>query len=360
MLATFVAHGVAEQAGDNAPPLTLHTLFTQWEFAPVVTVLLAITAVGYLVCVWRVRRDHPARPWSPVRTASFMAGLGVIAIATQSSIGAYDDVLFSMHMWQHLLMLMVTPPLLLAGHPVTLLLHASRNPVHTWVKRAVRSKVASVLTFPLVGLVLYTTVVVGTHLTSFMDLSLTHPALHQAEHVLYLVAGYLYFLPLVGHEPIRWRLSFPAQLFLLAVVMPVDTFTGVVLTQTDHVMFPAYEGRRDWGPSLIGDLHDGGAIMWIAGDGIMFVLILLLFVSVLRGRLQIDAGRWVEGVRARRFTELAASGSAMVVDTADIDAASGSRRDATTTDEDDRHLDAYNDYLARLNGDHGSPAGNTP
>jgi len=370
MLAAVVAHGAV--ADDDVPPLTWHTTFTQWEFAPVVTVLVLAAALVYLAGAWRVRRDHPARPWPLARTASFLAGLAVIAIATQSSVGAYDDVLFSMHMWQHLLLLMVAPPLLLAGQPITLLLHASRNPLHTWVKRAVRSKAVSAITFPLVGVALYIVTVVGTHLTSFMNLTLTHPFVHESEHVLYLVVGYLYFLPLIGREPIRWRLSFPSQLFLLAVAMPTDTFTGVVLMQTNHAMFPAYAGRRDWGPSLVGDLHTGGAVMWIAGDGIMFVLVLLLFAGVVRGRVKLDAGNWLEGARARRFAELAASdgnpvavtdgGFAAVADDGAVGVAGvrgvGADGEARpVTDDDDQQLVAYNAYLARLNGEHESPAG---
>lgn len=348
MLATVVAHGAS-----GRPPLDLRTLFTVWEFSPLVTALVVVAAVAYLFGMWRVRRDHPSRPWPLPRAASFFIGLAVIIVAIQSSIGAYDDVLFSMHMWQHLLLLMVVPPLLLSGQPVTLLLHASRNPLHSWVKRLVRSRVVSVATYPALGIALYAAVVVGTHLTSFMNLSLTHPFLHEAEHVLYLVAGYLYFLPLVGKEPIRWRLSYPAQLFFFALVMPVDTFTGVVFLQTNHEMFPAYAGRRDWGPTLIADLHNGGAVMWIAGDGIMFLLIVLLFAGMVRNRADVDAGRWLEGVRARRFAGLAASGSAgeAIVDVVDV---------ATDTDRDDRQLDAYNEYLQRLNGGSSSPAGSSP
>jgi putative copper resistance protein D len=347
MVATVVAHGAAE-----LPPLDLHTTFTVWEFTPVVTALVAVAAAAYLVGMWRVRRAHPNRPWPTARAASFLAGLAVIAIAIQSSIGVYDDLLFSMHMWQHLLLIVVAPPLLLWGQPVTLLLHASRNPLHTWVKRAVRSRIVSLATHPLFGITVYTVVVVGTHLTSFMELTLTHPLVHQSEHVLYLVAGYLYFLPLIGHEPIRWKLSYPAQLFFLMLAMPVDTFTGVVLIQTNHPMFPAYAGRRDWGPSLVADLHGGGAVMWIAGDGIMALLIVLLFIQVLRQRVEVDAGRWLEGVRARRFAGLAASVSADALSTDD-------GRDDAAIDTDERQLDAYNQYLQRLNGRPNSPEGST-
>jgi cytochrome c oxidase assembly factor CtaG len=319
---------------DDEPPLTLHTAFTQWEFAPVVTVGVLVVAVIYGVGVWRVHRDHPVRPWPLLRSCSFAAGLLTIVVATQSSIGAYDDVLFWIHMWQHLLLLMVAPVFLLLGQPVTLLLHASRNPLHTWTKRAVRSRFVSAISFPAVGVALYIATVVGTHLTGFMNLTLEHPLLHDLEHVIYLLAGYLYFLPLIGKEPIRWRLSFTGQLFLLVLAMPVDTFTGVVLLQTNHELFPAYAGRRTWGPSLVDDLHAGGATMWIGGDAIMFVIIVCTFITVLHSRRRLDAGRWLESARDTRFSEL--TGAAVATSTG-------------ATDEDDDKLQAYNDYLARLN-----------
>jgi putative copper resistance protein D len=350
---TYVAHGFAEHPDDALPPLTWHTAITQWEFDAGVTAGLVVAALLYGYGVWRVRRAHRSRPWPLARTSSFLFGLFVLAFATQGSAGAYDDVLFYMHMWQHLLLIMVVPPLLLAGRPVSLLLHASKNPLHTWVKQAVRSRIATGLTFPVVGVVVYIVVVVATHLTSFMNVTLTNDTVHYLEHGLYLVAGYLYFLPLIGREPIRWRLSFPAQLFFLFLAMPVDTFTGVVLIQTNHPMFPAYEGRRDWGPSLIDDLHAGGAVMWIAGDGIMFLLIILLFMGVMRTGVQFNAGRWLEGVRTRRFDELATP-QAGVETSAVTDRAS-----AVVDDDDEARLAAYNEYLARLKGGPGSPAGST-
>jgi cytochrome c oxidase assembly factor CtaG len=68
-------------------------------------------------------------------------------------------------MVQHLLLIMVAPPLLVSGRPVTLLLHATRNPVHTRVKRTVRSRVVSGLTRAPVVSGLYALVVAVTHLT---------------------------------------------------------------------------------------------------------------------------------------------------------------------------------------------------
>src|SRR5499427_7074166 len=189
------------------PPLTLLEVVTRWQFAPVVTGLVVVAAGLYLWGVLRVRLRHPARPWPWWRTALFLGGLGVVVIATESGVGVYDEVLFWDHMVQHLMLLMVAPPMLVAAQPVTLLLHASRNPVHTWAKRAVRSRVASFLTWPVFGLAAYAATIVGTHLTGLTHEILVNQTLHNAEHVLYLVVGYLFFLPLLGCEPIRWRVS---------------------------------------------------------------------------------------------------------------------------------------------------------
>ncbi|HVV77019.1 MAG TPA: cytochrome c oxidase assembly protein [Mycobacteriales bacterium] len=331
-------------------PFDSHTAFSEWQLAPVVSAGLALTLVLYLYGMWRVRRRHPARPWSWLRAASFLAGLAVVAIATQSSVGVYDDSLFSVHMVQHLLLIMVAPPLLIAGRPIMLLLHASRNPLHRWTKAVIRSRVVSALTCPPIAAMIYAGVIVGTHLTGFMDVTLRHEGVHQLEHVMYLVAGYLYFLPLLGSEPIRWRMSFPTRFLMLAMSMPVDTFVGVVLMQANHELFPAYRDEpRSWGPSLVTDLHAGGAIMWVGGDAIMFVLVLCVFIVFLRDkRAHGSMGTWLEAARSQAFYAQVGEDAATVADD------TTKRRGATV--DDDEHLAAYNAHLARLAGRH-APAG---
>src|SRR5215472_17974032 len=175
------------------PAFGWRAVLAQWEFAPVVTAFAAAAAAAYLWGAWRVGRSHPARPWPWWRTALFLGGLAVVVLSTESGIGAYDEVLAWDHMVQHLALLMVAPPLLVAGQPVTLLLHASRNPLHTWAKRAIRSRPVSFLTWPPFGLAAYCATVVGTHLTGLTPLILKNQTLHNAEHVLYLLVGYLFF-----------------------------------------------------------------------------------------------------------------------------------------------------------------------
>jgi cytochrome c oxidase assembly factor CtaG len=326
------------------PPISLAEIFGRWQFAPIVTAFAVIATGLYLWGTYRVRKRHPARPWPWWRTTLFLSGIAVIVLATEGGIGSYDDVLFWDHMVQHLLLLMVAPPLLVVGQPGTLLLHASRNPVHTWTKKLLRSRAVAALTFPPFGVLLYVGTIVGTHLTGFMNLVLTNNAVHESEHVLYLVAGYLYFLPLVGREPIRWKVSYPTRLFLLFLAMPVDAFTGLVLGSEGGNPFPAMAVNRPaWAPSPIDDVHIGGAIMWVGGAGLMFALMMTVFFAWSR-ETRADGGLgWLETARRANFATLVTEADSGKPNTAKA------ARSSDESVDDDEHLAAYNAFLARIN-----------
>jgi len=149
---------------------------------------------------------------------------------------------------------------------------------------------------------------------------------------LFLVVGYLFFLPIVGSEPIRWRLSYPARLLLLFLVMPVDTFTGVVLGYGNAGTPGVPPGPRPpWAGTAIADLHAGGAVMWIAGDAIMFALMMVVVVMWSTDtRAESRTRGWLEATRRAVVAPTAAAPNADI-------------------DDDDEQLAAYNAYLRGLN-----------
>jgi cytochrome c oxidase assembly factor CtaG len=356
-------------------PFGWQAVVTVWQFAPIVTAAVAILAALYLWGVLRVARRHPARPWPAWRTGMFLAGLAVIVLATESGIGSYDDVLFWDHMVQHLMLLMVAPVLLIFGQPITLLLHASRNPVHTWAKRVVRSRAASFLTWPVFGVVAYAVAVMGAHLTSLANLVETNQTVHNAEHVAFLAVGYLFFLPIIGTEPIRWRLSYPVRFIILVLVMPVDTFTGLMLGYGTAASPGVPVGPRPaWAPDPVADLHTGGAVMWVGGDTLMFGLMMLVFLMWSMDERSVASGRgWLEAARRNSLASLvaahpapvapAAAGASVAAEVgpagsaaggAGADAGAGAVPADVNWDrrggiDDDEHLAAYNAFLARLN-----------
>jgi putative copper resistance protein D len=337
------------------PAFGWQAVLTQWEFAPVVAVAVAATAAAYLWGAWRVARRHPARPWPWWRTALFLGGLGVVVLATESGIGAYDDVLAWDHMVQHIMLLMVAPPMLVAGQPFTLLLHASRNPLHTWAKRVIRSRVAAFLTWPPFGLALYAVTVVGTHLTGLSHEIVVNQTLHNAEHVFYLAVGYLFFLPLLGNEPIRSRVSYPIRLLVLVLAMPVDTFTGLVLGYAGRGYVVTTGPRPPGSPGPVEDVHWAGAVMWIGGDAIMLVLMMIVFWMWARDERAESAGLgWLEAARRARFEDLVARQQAVAAGPGSEGQSGATGEPATAPAshggiDDDEHLAAYNAYLARLN-----------
>jgi cytochrome c oxidase assembly factor CtaG len=328
------------------PPFGLSAALTQWQFAPIVTAVVAVLAGLYGWGVVRVARRHPARPWPVWRTAVFGGGLLVIVLATESGIGAYDDLLFYDHMIQHLMLLMVAPPLLIAGQPLTLLLHASRNPVHAWTKRVLRSRVAGFLTWPVFGALAYALGVMAAHLTGIASYVERNQTAHNAEHAVFVILGYLFFLPIIGTEPIRWRLSYPVKFVVLVLLMPVDTFTGLALGYGSASSPGVPSGPRPaWAPSPVSDLHLGGAVMWIGGDAIMFGLMMLVFLMWSRDDRAALSGRsFFERARRENLAALVGSGQPVTVGAGDA----GGANDRTSID-DDEHLAAYNAYLARLN-----------
>ncbi|MBV8218548.1 MAG: cytochrome c oxidase assembly protein [Solirubrobacterales bacterium] len=209
------------------------------------------------------------RHWPALRTASFLAGIGVVLVALQSGIDTYDAQLLSDHMVQHLLLLVVAPPLLLGGRPVILALRALPPVPRRRFAKAL--DLGRRFTGPIASLALFTAVILLTHLPSFYDATLRHPALHDLEHALYIVAGVLMWSPLLDGDPVpRHRLGGIGKLVYLIVAMMPMALIGAYLNRHATLVYPPYgPPARTFGISALYDQAQAGAIMWVAGGVIM-------------------------------------------------------------------------------------------
>ncbi|HEY3708469.1 MAG TPA: cytochrome c oxidase assembly protein [Amycolatopsis sp.] len=316
-----------------AIPLSWHAAVTAWTFQPIADAAILVAAVLYL----RAAGTSPG--WPRRRTACFLGGLTVLVLALNGVVGVYAHVLFSMHMAQHLLLITVIPALIVLGQPLELLRQVSLPQRRRALSALRRNRLPAALTHPLVALALYAAVLVGAHLTPFMQVMLTHPWLHHAETLLYLASGYLFLLPLLAHEPVRWRLPYLLRLAILLIGMVVDTVVGVALLMTPTEPFPAYTAQhRTWGPTPLEDLHWGGAAMWIGGDALMAVLAVLVITQWLgdpaRGN---DLGAFLNSARrtALAGTSPGTEAGATIAEIRDLD-------------DDQEALAAYNTMLAGL------------
>ncbi len=315
------------------PPLLGKALLTRWQVDWIALVSLAVLVALYLGGIVGAHRNGSG--WPASRTALFLAGIGVCALATNSSIAVYDMALFSAHMIGHLMLVMLAPALIAAGRPLTLLIAASRPPWRPRLERAALGPVVSLLTTPPVALACYAAIIVGTHLTGLMDTIMRSPWAGQAEHAAYLIIGGQFFTVVLGGEPIRWQLTTPARWLLLGISMAVDTFVGVIL-----LMAPVPIARTAV-PGLsvdaLSDTHTGGAIMWVGGDGLMALVMILLVRTWITdpARRRSDRQGWTELARQSVFAEHTGG------------ADGGAEADADF-DDDETRLTEYNAWLARM------------
>lgn len=298
-----------------------------------VVIVLVLAAAGYLAAVLRVRH------WPVGRALCFFAALVVAAIAAGGSVNTYSRVLFSMHMVQHLSLIMIVPALLVLGRPLTLLHSATSGRARQVLGRIRRSRVIAVLTHPVLAFIYYTVVVVGTHLSPFQENALVNPAMHGVEELLYVSSGYLLLLSVLGGEPGARALSHLMRLVVLMGGMVVDTIVGITLLMTPSEPFPTYRVRGSaLGIDALNDLHVGGAIMWVGGDTLMAALAIVVITqwinSPSRGN---DLGPWLEAARRS------------AIGGPDLDAEAGGSQDSSyNIDDDEEALRRYNAMLARL------------
>src|SRR5882724_5358183 len=150
-------------------PLTWHRLLAVWMPHPLLLGLAGLVALGYVFAVQEVNSRGRVMHWPRLRTTAFMSGVGVLVWAICGSPGAYGEVLFSVHMVRHLLLIMVVPGLLALGRPVLLAAHVvgvgwRRTNGIRWLPQVAAAGV-------------YVTAVAGLHLTGFMQAMMERPVL---------------------------------------------------------------------------------------------------------------------------------------------------------------------------------------
>ncbi|WP_183407178.1 cytochrome c oxidase assembly protein [Nocardioides marmorisolisilvae] len=320
------------------PPFGWTSLVHDWTFSFGWTIGILVSVGAYLYLV-HVGRRHGAR-FPGWRVACFSAG-GLLLLATLSSaIAVYAMAVFWVHMVEHLILIMVVPALVILGHPLTAVRNALRPGGRRRFDGVLRSGPLSALTHPLTALTLYAVVIIGTHLTGFMDAMANDSRLMTGEQVVYLASGCLLFLPILGREPIRRDVPYLLRIVLVLVAMVPDTVVGIVLLQTDHVSFPAmFAMHPSWAPDPVQDQQIAGALMWAAGDGLMMLagvgVVLMMILDPHRERV---LGSWLESVRRQTLAEQARAGTG----------ASSEEVGAAPDPESGEALGAYNAMLAAL------------
>ena len=280
-------------------PPTAIRLLGDWVFDPAGLLPVLVAAVAYTGGVRRLRARR--RSWSARRSASFAAGLGTIAFALQSGLARYDTAAFSVHAAQHLLLTMVAPPLLALGAPLTLALQASSRSTKRVLLSVLHSRPLQAVTHPLVAWSLFTASLYGLYFSPLFELSLTSAWLHIATHAHFVAVGSLFWWVVVGLDPTPRRLSHPARMLYVFLMLPFHAFLGIAVMSSTQLLAPALAGAASWGGVPLADQRTGGGILWAAGDLIAVVSLLALMASWMAHESRQTARRErLEDARARQ------------------------------------------------------------
>jgi putative membrane protein len=246
-------------------------LISGWDWEPSVIIGCAVLMVVYL---------SAARPRLSKEAIYFSVGVLTLFLALVSPLDTLADTyFFSAHMTQHLLLVLVVPPLFVLGLPKTFaekLLH--------W---PFANKVERLLGRPIIAWPLGIGTFFVWHAPLLYNAALENEGLHIVEHLSMLITSVMFWWPFAT-PVVERRLSPATTLLYLMPAGVASTLLGILLAYVPTVLYPAYLHpsdplgilsliRRGWRFSPKSDQELGGMLMWVPGSFVYIGTILIRF-----------------------------------------------------------------------------------
>ena len=275
----FLAHG--------GEPHDVHDLLTTWGWEPFTWIGLIISGWLYAVGlqrIWRAagRAGAGIRRWE---AWCFAAGWLALFVALVSPLHPWGKVLFSAHMTQHEILMLVAAPLLVLGQPLVASLRAlpagwaralaaASNRTwwrHTWL----------FLSNAFVAWLIHFVALWAWHIPALFQATLENEFVHAAQHLSFLLSALLFWWAVMRgrNAAINYGL---AVLYMLTTAIH-SGLLGALITFARTAWYPAYAGKTDsWGVTALEDQQIGGLIMWVPACTVYVVAGLALFAAWLR------------------------------------------------------------------------------
>lgn len=282
-----------------------HDLWTAWSLEPGTLLALGAATLLYqrgLRSLWaRAGVGRGIRRW---QAGAYLGGLLALVVAMVTPLDPLGSSLFTAHMVQHLVLVLVAAPLLAAGAPLLALVWAlppsGRRAVQRAWRRGPLRSTGRALVHPVTAWVLHTVAVWLWHLPALYDLAVRDEAVHALEHASFLLTGVLFWWVLL---PFGGGLRSAPGLGILYLF----TFTlhsgilGALLTFSGDPWYRSYlSTTAAWGLTPLEDQQIAGAVMWIPGGVVYLAAIGALFLHWMRGMQARSGGRQLELAAARR------------------------------------------------------------
>lgn len=274
---------------------TLGETLWRWTWDPLVLSLLALSAGLYVA---GMRRSGRALRWWHI--AAFAGGWLTLVIALVSPVDALSDLLFSAHMTQHELLMLVAAPLLVAGQPLVSMMNGLPARVRPSVVRAFRTPAVSrtwqFLTNAVNVWIIHAVVILGWHIPVFYEAAIRSEAIHFVQHFCFLASAIFFWWALVHGR--YGKLGYGLGVMYVFTTAMYTGALGALVTLAPRLLYPIYGPRS--AAVGIDPLHDqqlAGLIMWIPA-GVIFVLVGLALFAAWLGALEQRAGLSATAARA--------------------------------------------------------------
>ena len=245
-----------------------HNVASQPYGVLLVFVLMVVVYVrGWL----HVRSLIPA--W---RAASFLLGLFLIGVAVASPMASLVHELLTAHMIQHLLLMTFAAPLIWLGEPLMAFSHGLQTSVREGMallfRRPSMQTVGKAITHPAVCWLAATAALVVFHIPAMLALAMESPTCHAIVEVSFLLAGLLFWWPVVQPWPNTKRPEWLTVVYLFLATLPCDILSGF-LVFCDRVVYAGYvSSSHPLGLSPLDDQQFAGALMWTVVTVVYFIV----------------------------------------------------------------------------------------
>ena len=276
VLLIFEGHGYAHIPSDANPT-------SDWHWRPDILLVLALFATVYSRG-WLKLRRRSTRAVSLWQITLYWLALGAIILALISPIDALSGSNLSMHMVQHLLLLMIAPLIFLLANPLPGFLWGLPvkwrkpfcrllNPASTF------RRLLWTLTLLPVAWTVYVVNLWAWHHPSLYQLALRSEWTHDVEHLMFFFTSLVFWWPVVNPAPrLHGEISYGFRIIYLVAATLQNTVLGMVISLPKRVLYPFYEAMpRLMDLSPINDQALGGGIMWVSGH--MYLIPILVLVA---------------------------------------------------------------------------------
>jgi cytochrome c oxidase assembly factor CtaG len=267
------------------------SLWAAWDWEPGIVAPLLVSAVLYIRGLRLLWDEHVGRGIRVWEATSFAAGWLVTALALLSPLHELSEQLFSLHMVQHELLMVLAAPLLVLGRPFVPMIWSLPSPARRLVGRTMhRAGVRTVwrgVTRPSVAFLLHGVAIWAWHAPVLFQATLTNDAIHALQHASFLGTALLFWWTIIHGAASATRSqvkSFGVAVLLLFGTTLHSGALGALLTFSRTLWYPSYALACP-AACMFTPLEDqqlAGLIMWIPAGFAYLVAALMLFAAWLR------------------------------------------------------------------------------